>query len=268
MAEKMLSRGWEVVGYDVKPSRREALAAAGGRPVATPAEVFAAPRPVMLSLPTSGIVSQLTVELADALGPGTLLIDTTTGDPEEMMAIAKKLAVLGVDYVEATVAGSSTQVLEGTAVLYLGGEEAVVARVEAILEPIAGVQFRLGDVGAASRFKLVHNLLLGLHRAALAETLLFGEALGFEAQRTLEILRVTPAASVAMQAKGQKMVSRDYEPHARLAQHLKDVRLILAEAERHGAKTPLSEKHRELLERAVELGYGDADNTAVIEGLR
>ena len=45
----------------------------------------------------------------------------------------------------------------------------------------------------------------------------------------------------------------------------KDVRLILAQGKKVGARVPLSELHRKLLERAEELGYGPADNSAVIK---
>ena len=60
------------------------------------------------------------------------------------------------------------------------------------------------------------------------------------------------------------MLARDFAPQARLAQHLKDVRLILAEADRAGLALPLSQAHRELLERVVAMGGGDDDNSAVI----
>ena len=127
----------------------------------------------------------------------------------------------------------------------------------------------MGGVGAGSRFKLVHNLILGLNRAALAEGLNLAEALGFEAKRALEILKQTPATSGVMETKGSKMTARNYEPpQARLAQHHKDVRLILQLAAKLEAKTPLSAAHRELLARAEELGFASADNAAIIEAYR
>jgi 3-hydroxyisobutyrate dehydrogenase-like beta-hydroxyacid dehydrogenase len=67
-----------------------------------------------------------------------------------------------------------------------------------------------------------------------------------------------------METKGPKMVARDFSAQARLAQHLKDVRLIREFAARSGAITPLSDAHQELLERAVALGLADADNSAVL----
>ncbi|MHA1570886.1 MAG: NAD(P)-dependent oxidoreductase, partial [Alphaproteobacteria bacterium] len=125
----------------------------------------------------------------------------------------------------------------------------------------------LGAIGQAARFKLVHNLILGLNRAALAEALLFGQSMGIAPADTLRILEQTPAASTVMQTKGHKMVTRDYAPQALISQHLKDVRLILEQAKTHGAPTPLSAVHRRILERAEARGFGDADNSAVIEGL-
>ena len=80
----------------------------------------------------------------------------------------------------------------------------------------------------------------------------------------LEVLKGSMAYSRAMDVKGRKMIERDFTVQARLSQHLKDVRLILAQAERTGARVPLSEAHRALLERAVELGAADEDNAAVI----
>jgi 3-hydroxyisobutyrate dehydrogenase-like beta-hydroxyacid dehydrogenase len=60
------------------------------------------------------------------------------------------------------------------------------------------------------------------------------------------------------------MIAGDFTPQARLSQHLKDVRIILAEALRAGAATPLTETHRALLEAAEAAGYGEADNSAIV----
>jgi 3-hydroxyisobutyrate dehydrogenase-like beta-hydroxyacid dehydrogenase len=71
-----------------------------------------------------------------------------------------------------------------------------------------------------------------------------------------------------MDLKGRKMLERDFAPQARLAQHLKDVRLMLEAAAEAGAKLPLSEQHRQLLEQAEAAGLGALDNSAIIEVFR
>ena len=67
---------------------------------------------------------------------------------------------------------------------------------------------------------------------------------------------------------GGKMVKSDYAPEARLAQHLKDVELILDLGGAAGADLPLSRLHRELLSQGVEEGLGELDNSSIIEVLR
>jgi 3-hydroxyisobutyrate dehydrogenase-like beta-hydroxyacid dehydrogenase len=116
--------------------------------------------------------------------------------------------------------------------------------------------------------KLITNLVLGVNRAALAEGLALAERMGIDGGKALEVLKGSAAYSRQMDTKGQKMLDRDYSVQARLSQHLKDVRLILAEAQHAGIETPLVDAHRRMLELAETLGWGDADNSAVIEALR
>jgi 3-hydroxyisobutyrate dehydrogenase-like beta-hydroxyacid dehydrogenase len=110
----------------------------------------------------------------------------------------------------------------------------------------------------------VTNLVLGLNRAALAEGLWFARSLGLDLHQVLQVLRESMAYSRIMDSKGGKMVHANFEPQAKLSQHLKDVRLILRAAAKAGTQLPLSRVHRELLEAAEAAGYGAMDNSAVI----
>ncbi len=265
IAERLLEHGHAVLGFDGDASRREQLSKLHGRVATSASDVFRECQTILLSLPDSGIAAQVLEECQSVFQDNPIVIDTTTGDPDEMAAAAERLRGLGVNYVEATVAGSSRQLRAGTATLFVGGDEESIASVQPLLDVLSRAWVFLGPAGSASRFKLVHNLLLGLHRAVLAEGLCFAESLGFPPATALEILKETPAMSAVMETKGAKMVCRDWQPEARLSQHLKDVRLILALAEQSGINTPLSRVHRELLELAEQLGFGDADNSAILE---
>ncbi len=268
IAERLSQNGFAVRGYDFDSPRREAFAAWGGESALQSQEVFSTCEVVLLCLPTSDAVAGVIEECSSQLRAGQILIDTSTGSPEQVVAMGKRLKQWGVKYVEATVAGSSRQMRNGTATLFLGGDAGAIASVQPVLNALASKVFPLGCVGSASRFKLVHNLMLGLHRAVLAEGLTFAESLGFSPSEVLNILKQTPAASAVMETKGEKMVNRDWQPEARLSQHLKDVRLILALADQTGVPTPLSRAHRDLLERAEQLGFGEADNAAILEAFR
>lgn len=268
IAERLLRAGFGLVGYDVAAERREAFNALGGHAVESAEDVAHACRTLIICLPDSAVTASVLDQIEQHLHPETLVVDVTTGSPDEMEQFGRRLAVREVRYLDATVAGSSRQVLAGEAIVMAGGDDAAFAAARDLIGSFASRSFHVGPAGSGARMKLIVNLVLGLNRAVLAEGLSFAEACGVNAELALEVLKASPAWSRAMDVKGHKMLARDYVPEARLRQHHKDVRLILAEGERHGAKLPLSAVHDDLLRQAEEAGYADADNSAVIEVLR
>ncbi len=264
LAHRLARQGWKVIGHDPFTTPTDAI------PMYSCAnKLITECKTVLLSLPSSDVTIDVIDSIKGAITTHHCFLDTTTGKPEEMEAVGKNLKTQGANYLEANVAGSSELAKKGEVTLFLGGENKTVNQCQDLLQALASKQFHVGPAGAASRFKLVHNLILGLNRASLAEGLALAEVLGFNATETLAILRETPASSTAMEAKGNKMAKGEYTPaQARLAQHLKDVLLIQHLANKSGAHIPLTSTHQELLEKAKALGFGDADNAAIIEAYR
>lgn len=215
---------------------------------------------VFLCLPNSNIVRSV---LGGARRrSGQIIIDTTTGDPKEMTALGAELAAQGVHYLDATISGSSAQLLQRDVLVMVGGDAAVFEQCRDLFMKFARDAVHVGPCGSGAKMKLVTNLVLGLNRAALAEGLAFAWDLDLNPVETLDVLRRSMAYSRIMDTKGEKMITQDFTPQAKLSQHLKDVRLMLAAS---SIPLPLSETHRQLLEKAESLGFGDADNSAVIK---
>jgi 3-hydroxyisobutyrate dehydrogenase-like beta-hydroxyacid dehydrogenase len=264
LAERLAGGGFDVLGYDVDPGRREALARLGGQAAASAAEVLSACPRVLLSLPGLDVVASVLGAAAASLRAGQVLVDTTTGAPPAAERLGADLARRGVDYLDAAVSGSSAQVRRGEATLLVGGPAGAFESCRDLFACLARSTHHVGPCGSGAKMKLVSNLVLGLNRAALAEGLAFAAALGIDGRPALALLRDSAAYSRVMEGKGEKMVRGDFEPQARLGQHLRDVRLILAQAGVAGLPLPLSEAHRRLLEAAEAAGYGALDNSAVI----
>lgn len=226
LAERLLSRGWSVSGFDVDPECRDALSHSGGVALAGLSDV-AAFDVILLSLPTSSVVAEVVSSIKGELRTGQTIVDTTTGNPADVESVAEVLSDMGVDYLDATVGGSSQQARDGDAIVMCGGPIDAFERWSDLFDEMAKRTFHLGPAGSGSRMKLAVNLVLGLNRAVLAEGLAYAESIGLDPAATLEVLGVSPAASAVMATKGQKMLDSDFEPQARLAQHLKDVRVIL-----------------------------------------
>jgi len=271
LAERALVGGWQVRGFDLSETCRANLERLGGEACESPAQVAAGSNFLLFALPHDGIVREVLDALGSSLKSGTIILDATTGDAENMASLGADLARRGVTYLDATISGSSVQVRQGEALLMVGGPQQAVEQCRPLCDVLARQTIHTGPCGSGARMKLVTNLVLGLNRAALAEGLVLAGVLDLDPAHTLEVLKASAAYSRAMDTKGEKMLRGDFEPQARLSQHLKDVRLMLAAAERGSQRLPLSETHRELLEQAEGLGLGDLDNSAVlraIEGMK
>lgn len=229
---------------------------------ATAQEVFEQCDAVFLCLPNSDIARD--VVRGVTLKAGQIIIDTTTGDPQEMAVLGAELAAQGVHYLDATVSGSSVQLQQRDVLVMAGGDEGAFERCREWLACFAREVVHVGPCGSGAKMKLVTNLVLGLNRAALAEGLAFAQQLDLDLAQTLDVMRRSMAYSRIMDTKGEKMITQDFTPQAKISQHLKDVRLMLAAST---IPLPLSEVHRELLEKAEGLGYGEADNSAVIQAI-
>lgn len=254
VAQRLHAAGFTVRGWDLDPAR--CLDAV------TAADVFSTCDRIFLCLPNSTIVREVLRQAT--LRPGQVIIDTSTGDPVEMAALGADLAEKRVHYLDATVSGSSAQLLQREVLVMVGGDVAVFEQCRDLFATFARETVHVGPCGSGAKMKLVTNLVLGLNRAALAEGLAFAAQLDLDGTQTLDIMRRSMAYSRIMDTKGEKMVAQDFTPQAKLAQHLKDVRLMLAAT---SLPLPLSETHRALLEKAVAMGLGDLDNSAILKAI-
>lgn len=267
LAERFLAAGLGVLGYDLVPERMTACARAGVIPASGAAQVAAECRRVVLSVFDGVSVREVLRAMDAQLRPGQVIVDTTTGDVATAEESAAWLAARGLMYVDATISGNREQASKGEVTVLAGGTPEALEQCLDLLKLFAREVLHVGEAGAGTKMKLVTNLALGLNRAVLAETLVFARAIGLEQRRALEILRSSMGYSRVMDTKGEKMISGDFTPHARIAQHLKDVRLIVEAGRRQGLEMPLSCLHQRLLERAVAGGLGQLDNAALIQVL-
>jgi len=271
IAELLLSGDFDVIGFDIDSARCKRFQQLGGRAVSSPAQVAQQVDYIILSLPDTKIVKQV-VEgpsgILKAETPPKYIIDTTTGDPDETIALAKRLAERQIHFLDATISGSSRQVRDKEAVFMVGGDKAAFETCMDIFQTLTEKVFYLGASGNGSKAKLASNLILGLNRMALAEGLVFADKLGLELEAFLEMLKTTPAYSAVMDTKGKKMLNDDFTAESRIRQHHKDVLFILKYAEIAGQELPLSRVHLDALEKAIEAGDGELDNAAIIREIK
>lgn len=264
MAERLLAGGFAVIGWDISSQARSNFQKLGGQLAASGKDVFFRCERILLSLPDSKITRSVLREAVPTLHYGHTIADTSTGDPRDAAEFSRQLAPTGATYLDATISGNSDQLRRAEVLVMVGGLKTAFGRCQELFATFAACTVHTGITGSAAQMKLVTNLVLGLNRAALAEGLVFAQALKLDGKQTLEILRSSMGYSRIMDVKGEKMLRGDFKPQARLSQHLKDVRLMIAAAKKSGIKLPLSETHRQILTAAEVAGLGQLDNSAII----
>ena len=271
LAHRLLGAGFEVIGFDVDPTKTARLAELGGRPAASIADLAARCDPSVLAVFSTDQVEEVVEqELLPVLGEGSgrIVLCASTCDPDRIAALGERVAARGLRFLETPVSGASGQVSRGEGVGLIGGDPQVASAMEPVLRALFPTYFHIGAIGDGGRAKLAVNLILGLNRLAVAEGLVFAERLGLDPQAFLEVARRSAAYSQVMDVKGSKMTRGEFIPEGRVTQHLKDVHLMLDQAERVGQELPLLQVHADVLEACVRQGEGDLDNSIVINEIR
>jgi 3-hydroxyisobutyrate dehydrogenase-like beta-hydroxyacid dehydrogenase len=270
-AKRLIDARIPVTGFDIDPARRARLKDIGGTPADSIAALAKPARCVIIAVfDTAQAEDVIENHLLPALGNGSnkIVLCMSTCDPDQVAALAARVILRGIRYLDVPVSGTSDQVRRGDGVALIGGDATIADEVADIFDALFARRFHVGKVGDGGRAKLAVNLILGLNRLALAEGLVFAERLGLDPAAFLDVARGSASYSQVMETKGPKMVRGDFSPEGRARQTLKDCRLMLAQAAAAGQPLKMLELHAEVLEACVKAGEADLDNSVVINEIR
>ena len=271
LAQRLAAAGFTVLGFDVDPARNALLDRSHPGAARASVERLAADCDCLLiAVFDDAQLRALTASLMAATGRRvSQVICITTALPATLRDVGANSSAAGLVFVEAPISGSSAKIAAGEGRMFVGGTPADIERAAPLLDAITVHRKRIGGVGQASAAKLSTNLVLGLNRLALAEGMALAESLGIERASYLDLLLDSAATSRAAQEKGPMMVADHFEPPvATIAQHAKDVHLMLELGRETGQALPLSELHLALLAQSMARGDTHLDNAAIIRTLR
>lgn len=268
LAGRLMAAGFGVIGTDIDPAKNARLVALGGKAVASAAEVAACGVIVLAVFSTDQVEDVAERTLLPAAKAGTVVLCTSTCDPDRIEALGQRLTGGPLRFLETPVSGTSEQVRTGDGVGLMGGDPALAADVAAVLDALFPRRFHIGKVGDGGRAKLAVNLILGLNRMALAEGLTFAERIGLDGRAFLAVAKGAASYSQVMDTKGEKMLARDFAPEGRVRQTLKDVHMMLDQGEKLGQALPMLQVHCDVLEACVRAGESERDNSIIVEEVR
>lgn len=202
VAERLLTKGFQVAVFDVRPEPVSALAAAGATACETPGDV-AQKSDFILTLvsdraQTEEVVLDPNGILAALREEAVVIIGSTLG-PAVVQALSGAIAERGGDTLDAPISGGYLAASDGTLSMMIGGRQAVLDRALPMLQTIASRITRAGNVGAGQAAKLAHQLVFSLNVMALLEGLSLGAGAGVEPDVMKSILKDGIANSAVLE---------------------------------------------------------------------
>ena len=268
LATRLMAAGFGVLGHDIDPAKNVRLMERGAAAAASPAGVADCDVIALAVFSTDQVEQVVEQVLLPAVKPGTVVLCTSTCDPDRIEALGQRLAGGPMRFLETPVSGTSEQVRQGDGVGLIGGDPKVAEAIAPVLDALFPRRFHIGKIGDGGRAKLAVNLILGLNRMALAEGLTFAERMGLDPKAFLAVAKGAASYSQVMETKGQKMLVRDFAPEGRVKQTLKDVHMMLDQGRQLGQDLPMLNVHCDVLEACVRAGEAERDNSIIIEEIR
>jgi len=265
LARFVLEAGFPLVVHDIRREAAATLLEQGAVWAESPRDVAAQCDVICICVPGPPEMQAVMLGphgVLDGLKPGAAVIDHTTNAPDIVRAIGVAIQARGAQVLDAPLDGGREGALEGQLTLFVGGDEAVLRRVKPVLDTFSRSVVWVGELGAGSVTKLVHNALAMSIDLLLAECLTLGAKAGVAVPRLVEAFREGCIVSQNMtftKRMPATLFRGDFAARFALALAYKDFRLAGDLATRHGVPTRLLDLCQMELLEAMNRGWGDQD---------
>ena len=264
MTQRLLAAGHTVHVYNRSRGAIDALAKDGATPADSAGQVAERAEIVMTALPTPDSVQAVFTEMAARARSGQIYIDHSTVSPGLNRWCAEQLKSRGTDFLDAPVSGGPAGAQAGTLTVMVGGEQGAFDRALPVFRAF-GKNIKLcGPAGAGQVVKLINQLLVGVHTAAVAEAAVFGAKLGADPRVVLEVIGTSFGGSTMMTRNVPRFISRDFGPATSITLLLKDLGLIHDEAKAANVPLLLGAVAEQRFLEARARGMGENDMASLV----
>jgi 3-hydroxyisobutyrate dehydrogenase len=262
MCGHLARAGFDVSAYDLDPAALERAAATGARPASSALDAVHGAQALITMLPAPPHVERVLLGeggLLAALAAGTVAIDMSTSSIAVGRRVGEAAAALGIDVLDAPVAGQASGARAGTLAIYVGGSEPAFERARALFEAMGNPEriFHVGPSGAGYTVKLLLNLTWFIQSVATAEVLTVGVRAGVSLDKLHAALVGSPANSVFLERDVLPVLEAgDYDEAFPMKLVTKDLGLAVDLARDVGMPVELTALVEQIHRRA-RAAYGD-----------
>jgi putative dehydrogenase len=267
MARSMKRAGLDVVGYDITPAAVDRFVAEGGRGAATLADA-AKDADIVVSVVVNGAQTEAVLfgpdGVAGTMKPGAVFISSATMDPAVARDLAQRVEALGPYYLDAPISGGAVKAASGALTIMASGSRQAFDTARPGLDAMAGKVYELGDAaGTGAAFKMINQLLAGVHIAAACEAITFAAKQGLDLDKVYEVITASAGNSWMFENRVPHVLAGDYTPLSSIEIFVKDLGIVqdMARSERY--PVPLAAAALQMYLAASGAGMGRDDDSSL-----
>src|ERR1700736_2377795 len=267
MATSLRRAGFDVTGCDVSAEAVARFVAEGGRGAGTPGEA-AKGADIVVSVVVNAAQTETILfggaGVAETLASDAVFVSSATMDPDVARRLAKQLEATGRHYLDAPISGGAHRAAQGELTILASGSAAAFAKARPALDAMAAKLYELGDAaGQGAAFKMINQLLAGVHIAAASEAITFAAKQGLDIRRVYEVITASAGNSWMFENRMPHVLDGDYTPRSAVEIFVKDLGIIQDMARSAKFPVPVAAAALQMFLMTAASGMGRDDDASV-----
>jgi L-threonate 2-dehydrogenase len=267
MATSLRRAGFDVTGCDVSDDAVARFVTEGGFGAKTPAEA-AKKADIVVSVVVNATQTETILfgagGVAETLARDAVFISSATMDPDIARRLAKQLEASGRHYLDAPISGGAQRAAQGELTILASGSAIAFAKARPALDAMAAKLYELGDAaGAGAAFKMINQLLAGVHIAAASEAITFAAKQGLDIRKVYEVITASAGNSWMFENRVPHVLDGDYTPRSAVEIFVKDLGIIQDMARTAKFPVPVAAAALQMFLMTAASGMGRDDDASV-----
>ncbi len=202
-----------------------------------------------------------------AMAKGAIFIDNTTASAEVARELGAEAGRLGIGFIDAPVSGGQAGAENGVLTVMCGGDQATFDRARPVIDAYARMVGLLGPTGSGQLTKMINQICIAGLVQGLAEGIHFGKKAGLDIEKVVEVISKGAAGSWQMENRHKTMNAGKYDFGFAVDWMRKDLGICLDEADRNGARLPVTALVDQFYKDVQQMGGQRWDTSSLLARL-
>ena len=198
---------------------------------------------------------------------GAILVDHTTASANVARELYAAAKALGLHFIDAPVSGGQGGAQNGLLTVMCGGDTAIFESTRPAAMAFSRAYTLMGESGAGQLTKMVNQVCIAGLVQGLSEAIAFGQKAGLDMNLVLDVIGKGAAQSWQMDNRGKTMVADKFDFGFAVDWMRKDLGLVMDEANRNGARLPVTALVDQFYADVQQMGGKRWDTSSLIKRL-